>query len=213
MTRILPHVLLTAASLCLTVPPVQGASASSSTAKSKATFHKGWKRRDTPYKPQWGPSLCGGSGNKNTSDTPRKTKTKVLRAKKNSQQFLLRGSQKIQPNAYPRGESPEMDKMKEIHAAQMYLVQNGENLTSEQREAKIREIRNAYPMVADTIAQTGDFPFPSQPWNMASILKGIRKKQIKSEFSAKGKSDEQLLQEIQNKQLDCFKRTLDSRRR
>ena len=194
-------------------PTAQGAESGKGTTGNGVTFHKGWKQRKTPYKPTWGPSLCGGGGKSRVvkKATTKKTTTSHSKSvsKKRSVRPTFDSRREVQESEYQWAEKHYMDKLKEIHAAQMELVKNKERMTPEQRQAKIKEIQKAYPLVVNTISKTKDFPFPSQLWNMDQVLKAVRFKMIRSEFSGDGKTDVQLLKEIQDKQFERFKKTID----
>ena len=168
------------------------------------TFHKGWKARQTPRNPVWGPSQCGGT--KTVRSYPAGVKKSASKKAKNTKK--VRDKSPVSDWEYRQSERDVLRKMKEIHLLQLDLVRR-RDLSLEKREAKIGEIRKAYPTVFNPILRTKDFPFPNRLEDMGNILRGIRAKTIRSDFSADGKTDEQLLREIQDRQFKLLKASID----
>ena len=198
------NVLFAAIAFGVTATPcAQGVeSGKTKTGSGGATFHKGWKKRDTPRNPVWGPSSCGGGGKVKKKTTvscptrPKKTDNAAKRKTRNEESL--------------RTSTLALEKLREIHALQTDLVKNAKTMTPAQRQTKIAEIRNAYPFVIGTISKTAGFPFPAHLWKTEEMLQEIRRGKVPSEFSgAAGKSDIELLNAIQRRQLECFRKTVE----
>ena len=92
-------------------------------------------------------------------------------------------------------------KLQEIHEIQLGMLQAGESLTSKEKQARTEEIRDICRQMDINFNKIKDFPFPGQLGSMDSVLAQIRKGRAKKNFSAEGKSDEDLLREIQSAQM------------
>jgi hypothetical protein len=101
-----------------------------------------------------------------------------------------------------------LKKLYEIHEIQLSLLENAGGLSRAERLEKIRKIRQNHSQISPVISAAGNFPFPSQLGDMESVLTRIRSGRVRSEFSGEGKTDAELLREIQKVQLERFKDTL-----
>ena len=174
------------------------------TSSNKGTCHEGWKKRNTQYKPQWGPSLCG------NSTVKVKTKKQAKKRRNGNYTNKLKNDKddsRIRSERLPDTEF--IKKLQEIHSIQMTLLEGKNLLTQQERLMKRNKIRSIYRQIAGNIEQTNDFPFPNQMWNMESVLSGIRKRKITSEIPHQAKTDRQLLKDIQAVQLELCKKTID----
>ena len=178
---------------------------------NQVTFHKGWKQRKTPYKPTWGPSLCHTGG----------TSGSVSRSGSVSKRNALRSSFATFPSGGSGGSKQNwrlsddrmLKKLYEIHEIQLSLLENAGGLSRAERLEKIRKIRQNHSQISPVISATRNFPFPAQMGDMEGILTRIRGGRVKSEFSGEGKTDAELLREIQKIQVERFRNTLTRSKR
>lgn len=105
-----------------------------------------------------------------------------------------------------------MAKLQEIHAAQAVLIFQKSSLTDTQRQIKQNQMRQAYSMISREISKNRDFPFPNRMLDMGTLLAEIRSGAVKTDIYPIGKSDAQLLAEIQERQTACFRKMLDKKK-
>ena len=134
-------------------------------------------------------------------------------SRKNAKKRSLRSLSEPPKTDYSWEEKSQIESLKEIHSLQLYQLRNKGKLTNEQSLKAFRKFHDLFPKITMILSQIKDFPYRSHLDDMNEILTAIRHDMIPSKFSAKNKTDEQLLLEIQDVQLKMFLKAIDESRR
>ena len=188
----LRKMLFVTASLALLIPIAAWAETT-----GEVTFHKGWKKRSTPYNPVWGPSKCGNTTVRRVPDKHAKYRIHSVTSDCN-RQLSDAEAQKIEEL------KKKLNSLRQIHEIQKKLLK-GIGKISRQQQQRLREkIRQLQSGLEKDISETPDFPFPSRMHEIEQVVSEIGSGRYDEYRQLAGQSEQKILDDIHDRQIKAL---------